>query len=58
MNDSGDKIDEFRGTQQEKRYKDFVEYLKEMGMKEYENGTVIFYEDETDMKNLNDSVHS
>jgi hypothetical protein len=27
-----------------------VEYLKKMGLKEYENGTVIYYEDETDVK--------
>ena len=38
------------GTINEKRHTDFVEYLKKMGMKEYENGTVIYYEDETDVK--------
>lgn len=38
------------GTMNEKRHVDFVEYLKKMGMKEYENGTVIYYEDETDVK--------
>ena len=26
----------------------FNEYLKKMGMREYDNGTVIFYEDEYD----------
>jgi hypothetical protein len=35
-----------------------VEYLKKMGMKEYENGTVIFYEDETDVKKTIDTEQS
>lgn len=32
----------------EARHKNFLEYLKKMGMREYDNGTKIFYEDEYD----------
>ena len=37
-------------SKEEIRHLQFVEYLKKMGMREYENGTVIFYEDEYDVK--------
>jgi ATP-dependent RNA circularization protein (DNA/RNA ligase family) len=60
-NESQDQIDEFRhGTLNEKRHTDFVEYLKKMGLKEYENGTVMFYEDETDVvkHNNNETLQS
>jgi len=50
LNESQDFNEIRPGTHTEKRHTDFVDYLKKMGMKEYENGTVIFYEDETDIK--------
>ena len=33
-------------SKQEIRHKEFVEYLNKIGLREYENGTVFFYEDE------------
>lgn len=33
---------------------DFQDYLKQMGMREYDNGTVFFYEDEYDNKKSKD----
>lgn len=48
---SHDELGESGSLIADKNKMDFAEYLKNMGMKDYEHGTVIFYEEEYDTNN-------